>query len=189
MNKDACFMMKNKPINANIIDFWEWAYSDFTNNITRSVLAEYIVALSLDIKNMESEKHRIIWRPYDLMTKNGLRIEVKSAAYVQSWESKHPTHISFRIAQARLPDETGDFKSDSPLQRNSDVYIFCIYTAMSKDQSPFNLELWDFYVLETSILDKEKGDQKTITMPSLLKLNPIKCNYSNLGNIINSIKV
>ena len=71
MNKDTCFKMKNKPINANIIDFWEWAYSDFTNNITRSVLAEYIVALSLDIKNTESEKHRIIWRPYDLMTKNG----------------------------------------------------------------------------------------------------------------------
>ena len=42
--------------------FWEWAYDDLRANITRGVLAEYIVAKALGIRHT----NRIEWDQYDL---------------------------------------------------------------------------------------------------------------------------
>ena len=78
------FSVNGHPISLTMNNFWQWAYSDLSNNICRSVLAEYIVASSLDVTSIPSEHTRIMWRPYDLLTKDGYRVEVKSAAYVHS---------------------------------------------------------------------------------------------------------
>ena len=43
-----------------------------------------------------------------------------------------------------------------------------------------NLEQWDFYVIATAIIDERLGEQKTLRLSSLLKLNPIKTDYLNL---------
>lgn len=83
-----------------------------------------------------------------------------------------------------MPDGTGKPKLDTPLQRKSDVYIFCIYKAMEKDESPLDLDLWEFYVLPTSVLDEMKPVQKTITLPSLMKLEPVWCDYYGIGEAI-----
>lgn len=183
-NGSEHFSVNGNEISLTMQDFWKWAYSDLSNNIHRSVLAEYIVASALGITNIPTEASRTIWRPYDLQSKDGYRVEVKSAASVQSWDAKHPEHISFRIAPARMPDETGDYKSDAPLQRNSDIYVFCIYKAMSKDESPLNLDLWEFYVLPTKVLNEKKPKQKTITLPSLMQLEPVWCDYYGLNEAI-----
>lgn len=169
-----------------VTDYWRWAYSDLSNNINRSVFAEFIVAASLGIINTETES-RIIWRPYDLLSQDGYKIEVKSSGYIHSSENKHPDRISFRIAPARLPDETGDYKKDAPLQRNADIYVFCIFKALSKDQTPLDMDLWDFYVLPTIILDKNKPAQKTITLQSLLQLEPIWCDFYGIGKAIKNV--
>ena len=178
------FSANGHPMSQTMIDFWSWAYSDLSNNINRSVLAEYIVATALGTAGKGTERTRVMWRPFDLLSKEGYRVEVKSAAYVQSWDAKHPDCISFRIAQARMPDETGDYKADAPLQRNSDLYVFCIYKAMSKDESPLNLDLWEFYILPTKILDEKKPTQKTITLPSLMQLDPMWCDYHGISDAI-----
>lgn len=181
------FSVNGHDMDISMLNFWQWAYSDLSNNISRSVLAEYIVATALGIDEISTERIRKMWRPYDLLSKEGYRIEVKSAAYVQSWEAKHPDCITYRIAPARLPDETGDYKTDAPLQRNSDLYVFCLYKALTLDESPLNLDLWDFYVLPTRILDEKKPTQKTITLPSLMTLEPMLCDYYGLGNAIELI--
>lgn len=178
------FSVNGREIPLTMRDFWIWAYSDLTNNIRRSVLAEYIVASSLEITHIPSESVRTMWRPYDLLTKDGLKVEVKSAASIQSWDAKHPEFISFRIAPARIPDETGDYKRFSPKQRNSDLYVFCIFTGMSADDSPLNLDLWEFYILPTKVLNEEKPTQKTITLTSLLKLGPVWSDYYGLSEAI-----
>jgi hypothetical protein len=56
--------------------FWRWAYSDFLSNAQRGVLAEYIVGTAL---NCLKEK-RLEWDAHDLVTEDGIKIEVKSAA-------------------------------------------------------------------------------------------------------------
>ena len=73
-------------------DFYEWAYSDFLVNNQRGHLAEYIIAKAL---NTVSQK-RLEWDPVDIKYKN-LKIEVKSCAYIQAWEQKDFSKISFDI--------------------------------------------------------------------------------------------
>ncbi len=41
-----------------------------------------------------------------------------------------------------------------------------------------------FYILETKILDEKKPQQKSITLSSLLKLNPTQVKYENLTHEI-----
>ena len=55
------------------------------SNATRGRFAEFIVgtAIGLDIKILREE-----WDAYDLLTNYGAKIEIKSAAYIQSWEQK-----------------------------------------------------------------------------------------------------
>ena len=47
-----------------------------------------------------------------------------------------------------------------------------------------NLDLWEFYVLPTSVLDQRMPNQKSIGLNSLLSLKPVKTNFQNLGNVI-----
>ena len=77
-------------------EFWEWAYDDLLTNTTRGVLAEYIVAKALGI----GDTKRVEWDQYDLEI-DGVGVEVKSAAYVQTWEQSKISEIAFSIRAAR----------------------------------------------------------------------------------------
>ena len=90
MTGNERFTVNGHELDISMCDFWRWAYSDMSNNINRSVLAEYIVASALGNAGVTIEATRIMWRPYDLLSQDGYRVEVKSAAYVQSWDAKHP---------------------------------------------------------------------------------------------------
>ncbi len=73
--------------------------------------------------------------------------------------------------------------------RQSDIYIFCVLSHKDKDSvDPLNLSQWDFYILETKILNEKVKTQKTITLSSLLKLNPTKIKYDNLKQEIEHIE-
>ena len=77
----------------NLIDFWQWAYSDIIGNTERGNLAEYLVALACGVDN----KTRISWDAYDLELENGTKVEVKSSAYLQSWKQKDYSKPIFNI--------------------------------------------------------------------------------------------
>ncbi len=158
------FEYNNENLEFNLKDFWSWNQSDLIENRTRGILAEFIVKQALEIKS----ENRVEWDDYDLTSNTGKKIEIKSAAYIQSWNQNDYSKISFGIAA-----------------RRSDFYIFCLLT--EKDQKridPMNLNQWTFYVLETNILNKKIPTQKTITLNALISLKPIKCNYSNLKKVI-----
>ncbi len=57
-----------------------------------------------------------------------------------------------------------------------------------KSVNPLNLSQWDFYILETKILNEKVKNQKTITLSSLLKLNPIQIKYDKLKAEIERIE-
>ena len=46
--------------------------------------------------------------------------------------------------------------------------------------NPLNLSQWDFYILDTNILNTKVPTQKSITLSSLLRLEPIKVKYDEL---------
>ena len=149
-------------------------------NALRGILAEFIVASTIDTLDNPRDE----WDAYDLKTKNGLKIEIKSSAYLQSWEQKELSKIIFGI-QPTHEDRT---KPNEKI-RQSDIYIFCVLSHKDKSSvDPLNLSQWDFYILETKILNEKVKTQKSITLSSLLRLNPIKIKYDSLKAEIEQIE-
>lgn len=194
----------------HIAEFWQWAYSDMLRNTERGVLAEFIVKAAMELDGVYTNNNiRSNFEPYDLVGPNieqmfmasqesenantvaylPCRIEVKSAAYVQAWEP-HPgtiPKITFSIAPAKVPNEIGDYRPDAPRQRNSDIYVFAIYTATKKEQNIFNMNLWKFYVIKTSVLNEKCGEQKTISLAKLETLGASELSFNELCPAIKEI--
>lgn len=51
------FILRGKPLAANVLGFWQWSSSDLLMNTMRGMLAEYIVALACGIDL--SGEHRV----------------------------------------------------------------------------------------------------------------------------------
>lgn len=173
---DEVFEINGIALQYSLLNFWQWSSSDIVGNALRGLLAEYIVASAMNA-NLGTRKE---WEAFDVLSPEGLRIEVKSGAYIQSWEQRDYSKIKFEIAPKKtLEAESNVYTSDKA--RNSDIYVFCVLA--NKDQetlNPLSLGQWDFYVLKTEILDHEIGEQKSIGLSSLLRLNPIKTCYTDL---------
>ncbi|MCC2226256.1 hypothetical protein [Blautia fusiformis] len=185
LNGNEKFTLDGNDTGISVSEFWSWAYSDLLNNTLRGVLAEFLVKKSFSFLPPPREILRTDWTPYDLASPSGRRIEVKSAAYLQSWTEDYFSHIIFDIAPKRAWNPQTGYSPER--SRHSDLYVFCLYTARSREQSIRNLDLWEFYVLPTSVLDQQKPNQKSIALNSLLSLEPIKTNFQDLGNIIETI--
>lgn len=100
------FKFKNTDLDFTVSDFWSWSQSDLLNNSLRGVLAEFIVKKALNISSI----FRTEWDSYDFITKDGFKIEVKSAAYLQSWKQKTLSKIIFDIAPKKGWDaKTNDY--------------------------------------------------------------------------------
>ena len=85
------FTFQENPKNFSLLDFWQCAYSDLVSNASRGILAEYIVAKTLDIPMTVRGE----WDAYDLQMEAGTTIELKSAASVQSWAQEKLSNIKF----------------------------------------------------------------------------------------------
>ncbi len=162
------------------LEFWRWMGSDLVNNAMRGVLAEFIVAQAMGC----AKGVRVEWDAYDVETADGLAIEVKSAAYCQTWAQKKLSTISFDIAPKEPDNIAGNNRSQGPL-RSADVYVFCVLKHQDKATlDPLNLTQWDFYVLPTRILNERVPMQKSIALSSLLKLGPRKESFETLREAI-----
>lgn len=161
-------------------DFWSWACSDLANNVMRGVLAEYLVAMALG----EVDGTRSEWDSVDIRTAEQWRVEVKSAAYLQSWTQLRPSDISFSIAPATGWDAQTGLTSNDVLRR-SDVYVFCLLHHEDKQSlDPLDLSQWTFYVLSTRVLDERCPGQKTIRLSSLQRLDPERVAFSGLRRAV-----
>ncbi|MET3980414.1 hypothetical protein ABIB62_003015 [Mucilaginibacter sp. UYP25] len=157
-------IVNGKVSNHTLLDFWRWNVSDILSNATRGRLAEFLVALAtnIDIKEVREE-----WGPYDLTTPEGIKLEIKSAAYLQSWEQNVVSKISFSTKLARAWDWEVD-KRSAIAKRHADVYVFCLLKHEDKQTiNPLDLTHWDFYVLSTTELNKYERSQHSITLNSL----------------------
>ncbi|MGD8564320.1 MAG: hypothetical protein PVG03_17390, partial [Desulfarculaceae bacterium] len=87
------FIVNGQPTNWRLIDFWQWYASDLLSNALRGTMAEYIVSRALHC----SDAVRMEWDACDVRTDQGLKIEVKSGAYLQSWDQEQHSKIIFDI--------------------------------------------------------------------------------------------
>lgn len=165
----------------DLLAFWQWCTSDVLSNATRGRIAEFIVARAL---GLGAESIRDEWAAYDLETDFGIKIEVKSAAYVQSWHQVRPSVISFRTPKTRAWDPlTNVMESES--RRQADVYVFALLAHEDKPTiDPLDLSQWRFYVLPTRILDERTRSQHSITLNTLERLAGGSVGYTQLRSAI-----
>ena len=177
------FQYLNEALPHTVHSFWQWAYSNLPANNLRGHLAEFIVASAVG----DESATRIEWADHDLVTQSGRRVEVKSAAYLQSWRQSKLSAISFDIAPAKGKDkDTESWGGDR--MRTSDAYVFCLLKHEDKPSlDPLNLDQWAFYVLPTAVLNTERRSQKTLTLGSLLKLDPVECKYDDIAKKIDQL--
>lgn len=167
-------------LDANLLGFWQWSTSDLVDNTTRGTLAEYIVALALGIAD---QGVRVGWAAYDLETPDGIKVEVKASAYLQSWHQTAHSDIRFSIRPASAWDEVTNEYTEK--KRHSDVYVFALLHHKDKATvNPLNLDQWTFYVLATSLLDQHRSEQDSITLSSLLSLQPVKASFGTIETAI-----
>jgi hypothetical protein len=179
---DEPFTHQGKSIGADLLGFWRWAYSDLVSNATRGVLAEYIVGLALGYVDGRA---RLEWDMSDLRTPQGKSVEVKSAAYVQTWQQEKLSKITFNITPTNGWDAATNTVA-AERKRQADVYVFCLLKHTDKATvCPLNLDQWDFYVLSTNRLNNLVGEQKTITLANLLlKLRPSEASFAQLRDCV-----
>lgn len=153
-------------------DYWSWAYSDIMCNTNRSILAEFVVGTALGVVSSP----RIEWDAYDL-TYNGKRIEVKCAAYLQSWPQKKLSTIQFDIAK-KLSWYAKTGESSKEPNRSADCYVFCLYPEKDRDHIDIlNIGVWEFFVVHNDKITNIFGDQKSIGLARLKTIcNAIKIN-------------
>ena len=154
-------------IRFSLLDFWKWSVSDLMSNATRGRLAEFIVGTSV---GLNPENLRDEWDAYDITSDNGIKIEVKSASYIQSWSQREFSKISFSIKKAKFWDADNGM-SRGEAKRHAEVYVFCLLKHKNQETiDPLKLEQWEFYVLPTYKLDNYERSQFSITINSLRKL-------------------
>jgi hypothetical protein len=175
---------KSQAITLN--DFWSWSTSDLVLNITRGVLAEFIVAKALDAV----AGVRIAWDAFDITTQEPerIKVEVKSAAYLQSWEQNKYSAIQFNVEKTTPPNEDKGSYGGDP-RRAADVYVFAVLTEKNKSKvDPMNLDQWEFYVVPTQALEKRPRSQHSITLNSLINeqtdLKMEKADFSSLKEVV-----
>ncbi|MDX9947128.1 MAG: hypothetical protein RBS38_07155 [Bacteroidales bacterium] len=100
-----------------LIDFWRWSSSDLVSNTMRGLLAELIVGTAL---KFDPAIPRQEWEAFDLIIDNRIRIEVKSSAYIQSWNQKKFSPILFSIKPTKYWDTSTGIESET--RRHSDIY-------------------------------------------------------------------
>ena len=169
-----------KPLRSTILGFWRWSESDLADNATRGVLAEYLVALAL---GCETEPRRS-WDTFDLVSPEGVKVEIKSASPWQSWYQERPSALSFRIPPTHgWSEDTGKFAPDA--RRHADAYVFAILASTRKaDLNPLDLGQWTFHVLPTRVLDERIPAQKSIALSRLRELGAVECCFEELGRVI-----
>jgi hypothetical protein len=170
---DESFHDNDDALGFCLKDFWAWNVSDLLSNATRGRLAEFIVAKAVGATEVVRDE----WAAHDLTTKNGLKIEVKSAAYLQSWKQENYSAIQFKVAKAKA------FAT-----RCADIYVFALLDHKDKRTvDPLNVKQWKFYVLKASALNERTRSQHSITLKSLAALAGDPVNYFNLSSKIKTL--
>lgn len=175
------FVLNGMPTGRTLYDFWRWSASELNDNLMRAALGEFIVRLALGERCLEPR--RAGWRVYDLLTRDGCKIEVKTSAKRQAWAQRQPSRLVFDISRKADWEQKG-----SPAVRHADVYVFCIFDNENVDADPLELTRWRFLVVATRDLDERVDGQRTISVAAIEKKLPhIATDFAGLNAAISCV--
>ena len=119
-----------------------------------------------------------------MLTPDGITVEVKAAAYKQTWRQKKDSSIRFGIEErAEWVPEKGGYVGEP--KRHAKVYVFCLLNnQVPHEGDPLDLSRWGFFVLGTHVLNEKCPRQKTIGLASLQRLEPVTCDFLGLAEAV-----
>jgi len=178
---DERFKSEGTALDYSLLDFWRWSVSDLLSNATRGRLAEFIVAKALGVP---ADSVRDEWAAYDLASPEGVKIEVKSASYVQSWHQRTLSSIRFLTRKTKAWDpDTNTVSRES--KRQADVYVLALLAHEDKATiDPLDLSQWCFFVVPATVLDICGPSQHSITLKTLDRLGICPVTYSHLRHAV-----
>jgi hypothetical protein len=162
---------------ATVQDFWRFALGDLRMNNARGYLAEFIVAQALGL----SDARRVEWDAYDILWE-GITIEVKSSAHLQSWDQRRLSKIAFTgLKGTRFHARHG--YDPAGKRFNAMVYVFCVHTAITHETyEQLNLGQWDVYVVPRRKL--QELNQTTVGLATVQKLSAGPIRLADLGDAV-----
>lgn len=165
-----------------VIDFWQWSLSSLLDNTVRGLFAEYLVARALGVTHAGV---RVEWDAVDIVAESGLRVEVKSVSFLQSWAQTHTSTPTVSIPETLAWDpHTGRYDPES--RRQADVHVICVLDVTDvADLDPLNLDQWRFLVIPTHVLNTQVPGQKSIVLHRLAALPGVtECTYTELRDTV-----
>ena len=168
-----------------VLEFWQWAMSDLRMNNARGYLAEFLVAKATGSPAVA----RIEWAPYDVLTSDGVKVEVKAAGYLQSWTSATPTvpRWTYKSIDSESEwDETEARMIAVDPNHRVDVWVFALQTCRDPDSyDPLDIDQWEFRVVPHRTL--RALQQRSIGIGAL-EAEPIEARAVRYGQLSEAVK-
>lgn len=167
--------LNDVPVSA----FWQWAYSSLLTDTVRGILAEFIVARLVGGHIVPQTP----WQRWDVLMPADVRIEVKSSAYLNTWNRpKVAKTIGFSGLMATIFPPIHD--GDAVPQYHSHVFVFCLLA--TKDWGtidPLDVKHWEFYVVPVNRL-RAAGSPKSVSLRRVQALAVGSCAASDLKDAV-----
>jgi hypothetical protein len=164
-----------RPLGLTLLDFWRWSESDLLNSLTRTRLAEFIVATALGAR---AEGPRDERSALELVTPDGVEVRVKSGSFLKSFRQRDLSKVVF-IPQVRPPHPHAG--SDHQAAYRAQVYVFALIGHVERATvDPLDLDQWRFFVPPTSKLEALVTEQHALTVPTLDELSAGSVAYEGL---------
>jgi hypothetical protein len=169
-----------------VLDFWRWALGDLRMNTVRGFLAEFFVAEAVEA----SAPIRVEWGDYDVEAKDGTRIEVKAAGYLQSWRQKRISTPSWSFSSAysesAWDESKGTYVEVDPRDRVH-VWVFALQTCTEPEQyDPLDLDQWQFRVIAHCRLFETGQRSARLSFFDRLGIEPVS--FNELGSAISAAR-
>lgn len=170
------------PVGRTVHDFWRWSASDLLSNVWRGVLAEYLVAVALGADG----RPRREWVAWDLTTPDGIRVEVKSAAYVQSWHQQRPSPIRFGVGEtAGWDPDTAQTSKER--KRQADVYVFALLFELDRQVvDPLDVDHWRFIVVACADLNECLNEATDVSLKRLKTVPHREVSFDGVAEAVGS---
>ena len=73
-------------------------------------------------------------------------------------------------------------------ERQNDIYVFCLLLGNTREEAnPLNLNNWEFYIVPTSVINKECKEANTIRLGRIKKMGYKALGFYDIKNEIDKI--
>ncbi|MGE5716003.1 MAG: hypothetical protein ACM369_05085 [Acidobacteriota bacterium] len=173
------FRCSEKPLGPTLLDFWRWSESDLLNSLTRTRLAEFMVASALGARAVGPRDER---SSLELVTPDGVEVRVKSGSFLKSFHQRDLSKVVFIPQVSPSHSHAG---AGRPPTYRAQVHVFALLDHVERATvDPLDLDQWRFFVPPTSKIEALVLEQHSLTVPALDEISGGSVAYEDLREAV-----